>query len=158
MIRLAQYVTGDTPTRRASFDALVCGCIPVLLSDNAAGLWYPLHLNTSDVALLVDHLRSVSAWWREAPSSLEFARGIVARQHASMIDRILDTIRRRGPAATKQQQKRVISLIPKLVYSATGATRTTGTTSRESTSPMQEDALTVVLRQIRKRIITRSLS
>ena len=142
---------GDMPSRSAIFDALACGCIPVLDADNADGLDYPWHVTAREAAMLVAYRQNKGLvdWLKETPSGggwwRLFVTGVITRIHPSPIDSVLTAIRARPAGAAERQRAHIIALLPQLLYSMPAPD---AVAARSASSGAAPDAVGVALRHI----------
>ena len=152
---------GDSPSRRGIFDALVCGCIPILYHRHS--MHYPWHVpNISLASLLVP----APSPWARPPSLLRhalrhlphffrsdddgFGDGFgpdavgfdgtdpLGRSTANAFARTLDAVRARSTSAVAAHRAYIIDvLLPRIVY--------------HYSNPDMEDALTIALRRMKER-------
>ena len=157
---------GDTPSRRAIFDALACGCIPIVY--HRFSFHWPWHVpNRSLAALLIP----TPAQWakppptgvlarlrgRFAPTPLESEQATAEAQplwmgdpadiaheghmqtHASSYNRTLALVRSRSVEESSAQRRWIIDhLLPRIIY--------------HYGDPEADDAVTLALRRIRERV------
>ena len=113
---------GDTYARRALFDALVCGCIPVVQHRLSAA--YPWHIDHEAVLLVPPPDASLIGRLHDASSTSQMIAGTLLRRpppNAShTVPKILAAIRSRTPSMELAQRLHVTSLLPKIIYN-TGA-------------------------------------
>ncbi|XP_010539739.1 PREDICTED: probable xyloglucan galactosyltransferase GT19 isoform X3 [Tarenaya hassleriana] len=92
---------GDTPTRRATFDGILAGCIPVFFEDLTAKMQYQWHLPSEEFS--------------------EFAVTIAKEDIVYRGERIADVLMNIPREEVVRKRERVIDLIPRVMYRRHGA-------------------------------------
>ena len=141
--------TGDTPSRNALFDALVCGCVPIIY--HRASFSFPWHVpNASAVVLLAPPPTPQSLMELQLRAHLLTAGNIGIRRPVfpeDRIDRALAAIHAlraaEGEQAVARMRGRIVELLPSITY------------SHSSDGP--PDAITVTLNRIRTTMEARRL-
>ncbi|KAI4311663.1 hypothetical protein MLD38_036541 [Melastoma candidum] len=87
---------GDTPTRRATFDGILAGCIPVFFEDQSARSQYDWHLAEDEFD--------------------EFSVTIPKEDVVFKGLRITDVLRKIPREKVEKMKEKVIELIPRIMY------------------------------------------
>ena len=146
---------GDAPTRKATTDALVCGCIPVVFADNADGVAYPWYFDVADAALVVRHPRHLASWRAAAPSTAAFVADAVRGLHDTPIASVLKAIRAAPYGTGARKLAHITSvLLPRLLFNiahnATHRTRNAMASDGDA-GILADDAVAYALRRMHAR-------
>ena len=141
---------GDTPSRNAIFDALACGCVPIIFS--AASFSYPWHVpNASELVLLAPPERPMSALQQlqlathlATAGKFGIKRPVVPDESLSRALVAIQALREAG-GSPAHMRARIVERLPHLSYSTWTA----------SVAP--PDAFTLTLGRIRTTLEARRL-